>query len=126
MNRLRENRLRGSPIYQLERHVLIFSGGVRSIAAPVEKPYLPRDDFGPVAFAAAVFRLVLAGRQSSLDVNPAAFAEILSARLGQLSEGNDAVPFGALLFLAIAVGETQTAEHEPGGLLPDCRSRLPC
>ena len=36
---------------------------VGSIAASVEKADLAGDDFGSVAFAAAVLRLVLAGRQ---------------------------------------------------------------
>ena len=36
---------------------------------------LAGDDFRPVAFASAVLRLVLSGRQPSFDVNLAAFAD---------------------------------------------------
>jgi len=43
MDRLRENRLRSSPSPRLERNVLVFDGGVRSIEASVEKPDLVGD-----------------------------------------------------------------------------------
>lgn len=41
----------------------------------IEKPNWAGDDFRPVAFAAAVLRLVLAGRQPSFDIDLAAIAD---------------------------------------------------
>jgi len=41
----------------------------------IEKPNLAGDDFRPVAFAAAVLRLVLAGREPFFDVDLTAFAD---------------------------------------------------
>jgi hypothetical protein len=100
----------GEPLARPSRHrtvewSLACSRLACRIAAPSQKPDLPRDDFRAVPLAAAVLRFVLAGRQPSLDIDLAAFTEKLPARLGELPESHDAVPFGPLLLPAIAVGK---------------------
>ena len=54
--------------------------------------HLQRDDFGPVALAAPVLRLVLAGSQPTLDVNLAAFAQEPLARIRKRPECDHAMP----------------------------------
>ena len=56
-------------------------------------PDLAGDDFRSVAFAAAVLRLVLAGRQPSFDVDLAAFADDEEALGGAQEEGEIACGF---------------------------------
>jgi hypothetical protein len=109
-----------------------------AISAPSEKPDLPGHNLGPIALPRAILRLVLTGRPPSLDIDLAAFAEILAAEVGQLPEDHDAVPFGTFLLCAAAVLETlgrasenspryrQRAESESAGRRRDSRLPLPC
>src|SRR5215469_15832934 len=62
------------------------------------------DDVGYVAFAAAVFGLVVSIRNPSLHENLTAFFEVLPAELGLLAVDNDVVPVGSLLLGAAAIG----------------------
>ena len=100
-----ENRLRGSPIMVLSEWGFAGIRLARPIASPSEKADLARDDFRAGALAAAVLRLVLAGRQPSFDIHLAALAQKFRACLRQLAEGHDAMPFSPLLFPAVAVGK---------------------
>jgi hypothetical protein len=72
---------------------------------------LTGDDLGPVAFAAAVLRFVLARIQPSLDVNLTAFAQQSLAVVREFSESNDPVPFNALLLVAVAVFEPRFGRY---------------
>jgi hypothetical protein len=80
-----------------------FSVGRVAVRAVSEQAELPRDDFSPVAFTAPVLRFVLTGSKPSFDINLTAFAQEPVARIGQLSECDDPMPIGALLFRAVAV-----------------------
>ena len=76
-------------------------GRIRALA---KKTDLTGYDFGAVALATAVLRFVLTGGEAALDVDLPAFVQKALAYIGQLSEGDDAVPFGAFLLRAVAVG----------------------
>ena len=115
-----ENRVRGSPVawWELKWYV-VGRFGLGRVGAIAKQAELPRHDFSPVTFAASVLRFVLAGREPSLDVNLAAFAQEPLARVGQPSERDDPMPIGALLLRAVPIHETLgRGEREIRHILP--------
>src|SRR5690606_7587438 len=77
-------------------------GPVAALAAAAEHLHLVGDDLGDVALLAVLAgELVVADR--ALDVDLAALAQVLAGDLAELAEQLDAVPFGALLDIALAV-----------------------
>jgi hypothetical protein len=89
--------------WELKRNVVVGRLSLGCVDAIPEQAQSLRYDFNAVAFAAAVFCLVLAGGQPSFYVNLAAFAEESLAPIGQLSECDNPMPISALLFPAVAI-----------------------
>lgn len=93
--------------------------GSRRIRVLAQEADLTSHDFGPVALAAAVFRFVLAGSQPAFDVHRAALTHEPLTNLGQSSEGNDAMPFSAVLFGAVPISEALSGrQRETRHVLP--------
>src|SRR5690606_9920551 len=75
---------------------------VPALAATAEHLHLVGDDLGDVALLAVLAgELVVADR--AFDVDLAALAQVLAGDLAELAEQLDAVPFGALLGVAVTV-----------------------
>src|SRR6266849_9077945 len=103
---------RGEPLLRLPRVEAKLKGDVVGsfsrgrIRALAEKADLTGHDFGSVSLAAPVLGFVLAGRQPTFDIDLPAFAQKPLARIRKPSERHNAMPFGALLFRAVAIRET--------------------
>ena len=106
---VKENRFRGSPRLEScsKRNVVGRLGRRRGGSVPIsEQAELLRYDFGLVAGAAAVFRLVLTSGQSAFNVDLAPLGKQALAVVREPSEGDYTMPFGALLLLAVAILES--------------------
>src|SRR5216684_1727374 len=120
---------RGEPLLRLPRVEAKLKGDVVGsfsrgrIRALAEKADLTGHDFGPVALAASVLRVVLAGSQPTLDIDLPTFAQEPLARIGQPSECDDPMPIGALLFRAVAVRKPRcSGQREISHFLPRWQS----
>src|SRR6266446_3088498 len=120
--------------YPLERNFVRCSfatvnlSGLRIRQRRTKKLHALRDNFGALALAAVVARLVLAGPQASFDVHLAALLQVFLAALRSLAENYDVVPVGTLLALALLVrvrlvGRDRKARHRltAGGQMPQFR-----
>src|SRR6266849_9425028 len=102
--------------------------GLRISRRRTKKLHALRDNFGALALAAVVARLVLAGPQASFDVHLAALLQVFLAALRSLAENYNVVPVGTLLALALLVGvrlvgRDRKARHRlpAGGQMPQFR-----
>src|SRR5216684_793903 len=102
--------------------------GLRISRRRTKKLHALRDNFGALALAAIVARLVLAGPQASFDVHLAALLQVFLAALRSLAENYNVVPVGTLLALALLVGvrlvgRDRKARHRlpAGGQMPQFR-----
>jgi hypothetical protein len=68
---------------------------------------LQRYDLRAIARSGSVFRFVLASPEPSLDVDLASLGKQALAVVRKLPEGDHAMPFGALLALAVSILESR-------------------
>lgn len=87
---------------------------VLAVWAAAEHLHLIGDDFGDVAVLAVAI-LVLAGLDLAFDIDLLAFVQVFAADIGEAAPGDDVVPFGALLRLAVAVFELFAGGQREGG-----------
>ena len=85
--------------------------GLGRVGAIAKHAELPRDNLGAEPLAAAVLRFVLAGGQPAFDVNLTALAQKLLASIRDAPERYDAMPFRALLLVAVSVCEPLLGCH---------------